>query len=177
MKDSLDCIARFHPPPRTGWWAPVGFALAVISLAGCGRASPATLQDAGKPPAELRAMLADPDPEVQARGALGLSQIGPEAKDAVPELIPLLKSRNALARQNAGVALAAIGPEAKDAVSGLTEALKDSEWAVRRQSAMALGAIGPDAKSALPALKRLDADPQKVVRDAAKQARAKIEGK
>jgi HEAT repeat protein len=144
--------------------------------AGCGGTSRATLRDEGKSAAELRAMLADADPEVQARGALGLSRIGPEARDTVPELIPLLKSPSPLARQNAALALAAIGPDAKDAVPALTEALKDSEWAVRRQSAIALGAIGPAAKPALPALKKLDSDPHKPVRDAAKQARDKIGG-
>ena len=124
----------------------------------------------------IAAMLSDQDPEVQARGALGLSRAGPEARAAVSELIPLLKSRSALARQNAALALAAVGPEAASAVPALTEALKDPEWAVRRQAAMALGAIGPAAKPAAPALQRLESDPQKPVRDAAKQARGKIGG-
>ena len=63
-------------------------------------------------------MLADADPEVQARGALGLSRLGSEARDAVPELIPLLKSPAPLARQNAGLALAAIGPRSERGGSG-----------------------------------------------------------
>ena len=45
-----------------------------------------------------------------------------------------------------------------------------------RDDAIALGAIGVEAKSALTELRRLDADPQKLVRDAAKQARARISG-
>ena len=164
---------RYHPPRL---YLLIGFIVLAMCLTGCRGKSPPTLQDEGKKPDELRAMLADPDPEVQARGAFALSRRGPEARDAVPELIPLLKSQAALTRQNAALALAAIGPDAKDAVPALTEELKDSEWAVRRQAAIALGAIGPAAKPAIPALKRLHSDPHKQVRDALKQARDKIVG-
>lgn len=154
----------------------VGLISLALCMMGCRGKSPPTLQDEGKKPDELRAMLADPDPEVQARGAFALSRRGPAARDAVPELIPLLKSKAALARQNAALALATIGPDAKDAVPALTEALKDSEWAVRRQAAIALGAIGPAAKPAIPGLKKMDSDPHKQVRDAAKQAHDRIGG-
>ncbi len=172
-----DCTAQLQRPARDRrWFGAAAFALTSIVFAGCGNAAAPTLRDAGKGLDELRSMLADPDPEVQARGALGLSRLGAEARDAVPELVPLLKSPSGLARQNAALALAAVGPEAKAAVPELTAALKDADWAVRRQAATALGAIGADAKSAVPELKRLDADPQKLVRDAAKQARAKIGG-
>jgi hypothetical protein len=41
---------------------------------------------------------------------------------------------------------------------------------------LALGEIGPAAKAALPALAKCDADPNKLVRDAAKGARKKIGG-
>jgi HEAT repeat protein len=152
-------------------------AVALLFFAlGCGKPLAATLRDEGKPPDGLRAMLKDADPEVQARGSLGLSRAGADARDAVPDLIPLLKSPSALTRQNAALALGAIGPDASAAVPALTDALKDSEWAVRRQAALSLGAIGAAAKAAVPALKRLDGDPQKQVRDAAKQARDKISG-
>lgn len=169
-----DCSAPRSDSHRARW--PDSLALALVLAIGCGKPAPPTLRDEGKPPADLRAMLRDPDPEVQARGAFGLSRAGAEGRDAVPELIPLLKSGSALARQNAALALGAVGPDASAAVPALTEALKDSEWAVRRQAALALGLIGPAAKSAVPALKKLDADPQKPVRDAARQARDKIGG-
>jgi len=119
-------------------------------------------------------MLKDASPEVQARGALGLSRAGAEARDAVPDLIPLFKSASALARQNAALALGAIGPDASAAVPALTDALRDSEWAVRRAAAQALGAIG--AKGALPALRKLEGDTNKQVRDAAKKAREQLGG-
>ncbi|HSQ55264.1 MAG TPA: HEAT repeat domain-containing protein [Gemmata sp.] len=146
----------------------------VVLAAGCRGGKLPTFQDEGKSVADYRAMLSDRDPDVQARGAFGLSRLGPEARDAVAELVPLLKSPVALTRQNAALALAAIGADARDAVPALTEALRDAEWAVRRQAAIALGAIGAAAKPAVPALKRLESDPQKPVREAAKQARVQI---
>jgi hypothetical protein len=171
-RPGLKRLVHSTPPTKVA----VGFILLALCLTGCRGASRPTLQDAGKPPDELRAMLANGDPEVQARGGFALSRLGAEARDAVPDLIPLLKSEAALTRQNAALALAAIGPDARAAVPALTEALKDSEWAVRRQAALALGAIGPAAKSASPALKKLESDPQKLVRDAARQARDKTGG-
>jgi HEAT repeat protein len=169
--DANPVAATTHAPIR---WRAVLVGVAV--LAGCRGGGP-TLRDEGKGVDELRAMLADADPEVQARGAFGLSRHGPAAKDAVPDLVPKLKSPAPLVRQNAALALGAIGPGAKSAVPALEGALKDPEWAVRRQAALALGGIGPDAKPALPALKKLEAsDAQKLVRDAAKQAREKAGG-
>jgi HEAT repeat protein len=143
--------------------------------AGCGGNGSATLRDEGKTVGELRAMLADPDPVVQARGAFGLSRHGPAAAEAVPDLVAKLQSPSALVRQTAALALGAVGPGAA-AVPALAAALADPEWEVRRQAAVALGGIGPGAKAAVPALRKLDADPHKVVRTAAKEARQKIGG-
>src|SRR5262245_29767425 len=161
-------------PGQFRWrWACV--VVGLVLAAGCQKGR-TPLRDEGKRVGELRAMLADADAEVRARGAFGLSRHGAAAGDAVPELTTLLTDPNPLVRQNAALALAAAGPAAKPAVAALTDALKDPEWAVRRQAAVALGAIGPDAKAALPAVRKLEADPNKVVRDAAKQAREKIGG-
>lgn len=144
------------------------------ALAGCNSRPEARLRDEGKSVEELRAMLADPNPEVEARGAFGLSRHGPAASPAVSDLVGALKRPDALVRQNSALALGAIGPPAAEAVPALTEALADPEWAVRRQAALALGEIGPAAKPALPALAKLDADASKPVREAAKGARQKI---
>jgi HEAT repeat protein len=167
-----DCTA----PGATGHGPRRWLGLAVLLALGCGSGSSVPLRDEGKPVGELRAMLADADPEVQARGAFGLSRHGPAAAEAVPELIAKLKGSTPLVRSNAALALGAVGPGAKAAVPALTEALADPEWTVRRQAALALGAIGPDAKPALPALRKLDADPHKVVRLAVQEARKKIGG-
>jgi HEAT repeat protein len=148
----------------------------LVALAGCSSRPEPHLRDEGYSVEELRTMLADSSPEVQARGAFGLSLHGPEASPAVPELVEALKRPDALARQNAALALGAIGPAAASAVPALTDLLGDSEWAVRRQAALALGEIGPAAKAALPALAKRDADANKQVREAAKAARRKIGG-
>src|SRR5579884_2228610 len=107
----------------------------LVVLAGCGGRS---LPHEGKNVAELERMLHDADPNVQSQGALGLSLLGPEAKSAVPSLVPLLRSPHPLVRQNAALALCKIGPEAREAVPALIETLQDKKWPVRRQAAAAL---------------------------------------
>src|SRR5215213_6869234 len=139
---------------------PLALAIGLL-LAGCSSQPEPRLRDEGKSVDELRTMLADANPEVQARGAFGLSLHGPAASPAVPDLIDALKRPDALVRQNAALALGAVGPGAERAVPGLTEALGDAEWAVRRQAALALGEIGPAAKPALPALAKREGDANK----------------
>src|SRR5262249_37839669 len=139
----------------------------LMAPAGCDSRPQSRLRDEGKSVAELRTMLTDSNPEVQARGAFGLSLHGPAASPAVPDLIAALKRPDALVRQNSALALGAIGPSASSAVPALTDALGDPDWAVRRQAALALGEIGPAAKTALPALAKLDTDANKPVREAA----------
>src|SRR5262245_36822229 len=98
----------------------LGFAAAVLlTLVGCSPRSEVRLRDEGKSVDELRKMLADSDPEVQARGAFGLSRHGPDASPAVAELTEALKRPTALVRQNAALALGAIGPAAAGAVPAL----------------------------------------------------------
>jgi hypothetical protein len=146
--------------------------VAVIAiLGGCGRKP-----YEGKTVAELRQMLRDPSPAVQAQGAFGLSRMGPAAKDAASDLIDSLK-KDPFVRQNAALALGAIGPEAaSDSVPALVELLHDSEWTVRRQAAAALGELGPAARDAVPELKKLTADKDSLVRKAAAAAVKKIGG-
>src|SRR5207247_4991390 len=103
--------------------------LCVLVLTGCGGP---TSPIVGKSAAELEAMLGSPDATVQTQGALGLSKLGPAAKDAVPSLVDALKSPSTGVRQNAALALGSIGPDAKAAVPALTATLKDTEWTVRR---------------------------------------------
>jgi HEAT repeat protein len=88
------------------------------------------------------------------KAAQALTNLGPDAKDAVPALIHALKTdRDSRVRIWAANALGRIGPAAKDGVPALIDASRaDSEIIVRRASAMSLGQIGPDAKDAVPAL-------------------------
>jgi HEAT repeat protein len=92
------------------------------------------------------------DEKVLANASLVLRQIGPDAKDAVPELIEVVKKGKP---PQAVEALGRIGPKAKAAVPVLAEALKgkgSGSDPMRVRAAIALGQIGPDAKEAVPAL-------------------------
>ena len=71
-----------------------------------------------------------------------LAQLGPEAADTVPGVIPVLKHERPLYRYLAAEVLGAIGPGAKDAVPALTAALQDEDAIVRESAAEALRAIG-----------------------------------
>lgn len=117
----------------------------------------------------------------RADAAEELGRIGPPAKSAVPELVKLLKDRNADVRLASAGALASIDPknpailsaldgelkagpdQRKSAaeilgdlgavgVPALTGALKDADAGVRWAAAESLGRTGPPAKSAVPAL-------------------------
>jgi HEAT repeat protein len=80
---------------------------------------------------------------------LVLYEIGPDAKDAVPELAKALSHEKEEVRHEAAHALRAIGADAKEAVPALVEALDDELILVRLPSVLALGSIGPDAKPAV----------------------------
>jgi HEAT repeat protein len=141
----------------------------LLLLAGCSHKPPYE----GRSVAELEHMLDDPDTTVQVQGAYGLSQHGAEAASAVPALVRILRSPDALVRQEAALALGHIGV-AEEAVPALAAALSDSEWTVRRQAAMALGQIGPAARAAEPDLRRCRRDPHTLVRKAVEEALGKI---
>jgi hypothetical protein len=144
----------------------------LFTAGGCGHKPPYE----GKSPAELERMLKAGDANSQASAAYGLSLLGTDAAGAVPALTDALHSEHGLVRQNAALALGRIGSASRSAVPALTESLHDVEWTVRRQSALSLGEIGSDAAPAVPALKLLGKDPDRLVRQAAKEALAKVQG-
>jgi HEAT repeat protein len=75
--------------------------------------------------------------------ARALSDMGPEAKPAVPALLELLKSRDANVRLEAVKTLGAVGPEAAAAVPALREARKDRKASVQQEAGEALKKIDP----------------------------------
>jgi HEAT repeat protein len=84
-----------------------------------------------------------------------LAQLGPEAADAAPVLIVVLKDSLALNRYLAAEALRAIGPAAEEAVPELSATLRDPDPIVTESAAEALAAIGtPEALKALASLRR-----------------------
>jgi HEAT repeat protein len=140
------------------------WALVLAGTVSCGTRSPYE----GKSVAELEQMLEDASPAVQAQGALGLSRLGSEAKDAVPALLNTLTRPNALVREHAALALGRIG--SPEALPGLIRALRDPEWTVRRHAALALGRIGAATPAVRQALEELQGDQEPLVRQAAEEA-------
>lgn len=84
----------------------------------------------------------------QRSAATALGRMGADAKEAVPQLVPLLDSQDA-----SGEAARAIGQiGGTEAVPDLITQLNSENEAVRRQVARALGAIGTEARDAVPNL-------------------------
>jgi HEAT repeat protein len=78
---------------------------------------------------------------------LALGEIGPQAKDAVPNLIKVLGDDRPEERVQATVALAEIGPDAKPAAGELIKLLGDPFESVRVTAAFALGRLGDESAS------------------------------
>lgn len=99
--------------------------------------------------AELHRVLAkDPQDQVRAAAATALGAIGPQAKDAVPELLLGLVPGpgRATLRSESLEALKRIGPAA---VPGLNQALKAKNALVRAGAAQILATFGPASAPAL----------------------------
>jgi HEAT repeat protein len=108
---------------------------------------------------------------------LGLSNIGPAAKDLTPLVLKIATDKaDSANREHALLALGYIGAAPTVAVPVLTDALQDEQaqyaWML---SAQALGQFGPKAKEALPVLYRVLRDPDPQVRVDAAGAVWKIE--
>jgi HEAT repeat protein len=101
--------------------------------------------------------LRDTGVRVAAIKTLGL--LGPQAKPAIPTLLPVLHDPQSYIALEAGGSLGRIGSES---LPGLIAALNDDNAVVRHAAAYGLGEAGPAAVAAVPALvKRLDdSDPQ-----------------
>ncbi len=84
-----------------------------------------------------------------------LAQLGPNAAQAAPVLVSVLKDSRALNRYLAAEALRAIGPAAEEAVPELIAALRDPDPVVTESAAEALAAIATaEALKALEPLRR-----------------------
>lgn len=122
--------------------------------------------------AGLRMALAHEDWEVQATAADGIGKLGPEGEEAVPDLVPLLKSENKDLRRRVVWALGNIGTKAS--IEGLATGLDDENQFVRQYVCEALEKAGPKAEFAVPQLaQRLEKDSFWEVRELS----AKILGK
>jgi len=159
VPDAVAALARALPPPEK--WGP--------ALNGYGPPLGPTFAPAV--PA-LRKALAHPKPDVRDTACRLLAQIGPGAKDAVPELLAALTEKGDRSRAPAVLAtLGAIGPDAKGAIPVLLETPLPV-----RGTILCLAEIGPAAKQIVPTLRELQADPDPEARVLAAFALARIEG-
>jgi HEAT repeat protein len=100
----------------------------------------------------IRQGMADENYESRADAAFWAGQIGPTAREMVPDLSHLLRDAKSSVRYRAAEALGKIGPAAKAAVPEMIPLLEDSDVGTRYATATALGHIGPAASAAVPAL-------------------------
>jgi HEAT repeat protein len=92
---------------------------------------------------QLRAVLADKDPQIRADAAAALGDLGSKAADAVTDLGQALGDKEAAVRKTVAQALRRIGPDAKAALPSLLESLTDADGDVRQAALEALDALGP----------------------------------
>lgn len=106
--------------------------------------------------------------EVRWNAVRTVGKMGAAGVDAVPVLIRLMKDDEPTVREHAAEAVGDIGPPARDAIPALVQTLNDSYFKARRDAVRSLGQVGPEARSAVAAIEPLLADPEALVRDAAR---------
>src|SRR5262245_53009995 len=104
-----------------------------------------------QPVGDLIKQLGDKDPEKVCAAARALGKLG-SAKDAVPALKELLKSRNGRVKWTAAEALWRLEHQAADLVPVYAELLTVANPDVRAASAWRLGRLGSDARPTVPLL-------------------------
>lgn len=120
----------------------------------------------------LVAALDDPDISIRSHAALALRALGPQASNAVPRLVQIMRSEVGQIVHVASYALSGIG---QPAIPLLTDALGDTNAAVRKQVALTLGNMEVHGLLAVPALVAAAHDPDPSVREAIIQALGKID--
>jgi HEAT repeat protein len=109
--------------------------------------------------ADVRAALADRNPQVRAVAVGSLVLVGPTVAD-LPALAKLLKDRGPSARESAVRCVGKLGPAAKETVPQLVKMLGDTEPLVRLAAIEVLGDFGPAAQPAVEKLKELRGTPE-----------------
>ncbi len=96
------------------------------------------------------------NPKLREAAVQVLTETGPLAEPAVPDLIALLSDPDAELRGNVQLALAGVGPKAVSAVPALVRSLTTDKQVgrVKYTACVALGRIGPGAVAAIPSLEK-----------------------
>jgi HEAT repeat protein len=129
-------------------------------------------------PALLTALKKEKDRDNRRCMIYALADIGPAAKEALPDLLELLEKGDRSMRQTSASAVQAIVTTRNaETVPALVKALKDEDAEVREKVALALLNIGPNAEAAIPALEEACKDNNADVREAAEMALKEIRKK
>ncbi len=94
---------------------------------------------------KLIGRLTHPDPVLQIHAGLLLGDMGPDAREAVPTLLEMLKGEAVQGRKLAAMTLGSIG--VPEAIPALRQALEDGNEIVRKLAAGALAKIESAARS------------------------------
>jgi HEAT repeat protein len=96
--------------------------------------------------------LADSNPDVRKAAAEELTNLGPAASSAAPEIAKLLEDKEESVRLQAVEAIGGMAPLSKEALPGLLTLAKEDTPAVRKRALWTLGRFGPYARPAIPLL-------------------------
>jgi HEAT repeat protein len=121
---------------------------------------------------DLTNLLKESEEDVRKTAVEVLGNVGPEAKEAVPDLVEAANDKYIAVREAAVRVLGKIGPDAVAAVSALIKVLQDDvDVDVRSSAAVALGNIGHQ-RAVLALIKALE--PDEYVRYFASEASGRI---
>jgi HEAT repeat protein len=111
----------------------------------------------------LREQIKDKDPELRAQAIETLGEVGPRAKDALPDIKGALNDQSPKVRLQAAKAIRKIG-DTQAAAAEFIKLLGDPDINVRKITAAALEELGADAKDATPGLAKLLKEKDKELR-------------
>jgi|SRR5262245_4132980 len=112
-----------------------------VGLAGCAVEEQARTEYKGYTVKDWAATLKASDVESRQVAAAMLSEMGSDARGALPELIEALGDEDPLVRRLAVQSLGNIGPEAHDAADLIAEKVTDGHGALQREGVRALAKI------------------------------------
>jgi HEAT repeat protein/S1-C subfamily serine protease len=120
--------------------------------------------------------LKSPDDDVRAQGVQGLNMLGPDAHQALPELIPVLGDKNPLVARLAANALRQVGQAQPEDLQYLLPALESNNPDAKSYVLEALAVLGqaPEAESARDQVLKLTTDSNTKVREKAMRAVGKM---
>jgi hypothetical protein len=148
VRAAYECVRRVRTEALNAFYGQT-----VMDEANLPAAAPASNTDAHDVSTDALPVV---DSHARLRAAYDLLIVKATAKDALPELIALLKDEEALVRGNAAYGLGCIGPDAQAAVPALLGLLKDKNALVRYSAAEAIGKIGMAAVPALNKATKMD---------------------